>query len=203
MIQPPVFPALPGQGWSVHKRPTFSTRIASHVSGREVRLPLYSTPLWEFEVTFDALASDGRWPGLGAQSFQSLMSLYLECQGQFGPFVYMDPNDNRVIGRTLGIGDGSTRAFTLQRAVGNYLEPVSWVTAIARIALGGVTQTSGWSLQPPNQLVFAAAPAAGVVVVADFSFGFLCRFVTDQIDFENFMTGLWKVAKLAFRSIEP
>ena len=50
---PPAFPALPGQGWSVHKRPTFATRLAPHVSGREVRASLYAAPLWEFEVTFD------------------------------------------------------------------------------------------------------------------------------------------------------
>jgi len=34
---PFTFPALPGLAFSVHKKPSFSTRVASHVSGREVR----------------------------------------------------------------------------------------------------------------------------------------------------------------------
>ena len=50
---PPSFPTLAGQGWSVHKKPIFSTLIASHVSGREVRDALYQNPIWEFELKFD------------------------------------------------------------------------------------------------------------------------------------------------------
>ena len=41
MTTPPSFPSLAGQGWSVHKKPIFSTIVASHVSGREVRDALY------------------------------------------------------------------------------------------------------------------------------------------------------------------
>src|ERR1700687_5842477 len=92
---PPSFPALPGQGWSVHKKPTFSTLVASHVSGREVRDALYQNPIWQFELRFDGLGSDSvAYPGVGAQSLQSLMGLYLQCQGQYGTFLYSDPTDS-------------------------------------------------------------------------------------------------------------
>ncbi len=53
MSAPPPFPTLAGQGWSVHKTPLFSTIVASHVSGREVRDALYQNPIWRFELTFD------------------------------------------------------------------------------------------------------------------------------------------------------
>lgn len=43
---PFIFPSLPGLSWSIHKRPSFSTRIASHASGREVRSPNYLTALY-------------------------------------------------------------------------------------------------------------------------------------------------------------
>ena len=59
MTTPPLIPALPGQGWSVHKKPTFATIVASHVSGREVRDALYVNPIWQFELTFDGL-DEGR-----------------------------------------------------------------------------------------------------------------------------------------------
>ena len=58
MSAPPTLPTLAGQGWSVHKTPLFSTLVASHVSGREVRDALYANPIWRFELTFDGLASD-------------------------------------------------------------------------------------------------------------------------------------------------
>ena len=42
MTAPPSLPALPGLAWSRHKKPGFSTRVAQHVSGREVRVALMS-----------------------------------------------------------------------------------------------------------------------------------------------------------------
>ena len=85
MTTPPLFPQLAGQGWSVHKRPSFSTRVASHVSGREVRSSLYAGTLYEFELTFDALASNGLTTGaaaaLGATSLQTLLGLLTATGG--------------------------------------------------------------------------------------------------------------------------
>ncbi len=203
MTTPPSFPALAGQGWSVHKRPTFSTRVASHVSGREVRSPLYAYTLYEFELGFDGLSSGSSYPGIGNASLQSLMGLYLQCEGQYGTFLYTDPTDNAVVNQGIGTGDGATTSFMFQRALGGFLEPVSWVSSVANVYLNGVAQTSGWSLVQPNMLNFSAAPASGIVITVDFSYAFVCRFLDDQEDFENFMSGLWKVDALKFRSVKP
>jgi uncharacterized protein (TIGR02217 family) len=200
MSTPPSFPVLAGQGWSVHKRPTFSTRVANHVSGREVRQPLYAYTLYEFELTFDALASDAA-PGLGA--LQSLMGLYLQCEGQYGTFLYTDPTDNAVAGQGIATGDGATTSFTLQRTLGGFIEPVSWVSSVANVYLNGVAQPSGWTLTQLNTLSFTTAPASGAVITADFAYAFVCRFLDDQEDFEEFMSGLWQVQSLKFRSVKP
>jgi len=199
----PSFPVLPGQGWSVHKRPTFSTRVASHVSGREVRAPLYSWPLYEFELTFDGLADNAAWPGVGSNSLQSLMGLYLQCQGQYGTFLYTDPSDHVATGQALGSGDGSTGDFTFQRTLGAATERVSYVTAVSAVYVGDAVQSSGWSLTEPNTLTFSTAPTSGQAVTADFTFAYECRFTDDQNDFENFMSGLWTVSSLKFRSVKP
>lgn len=202
MTQPPAFPTLPGQGWSVHKKPTFSTLVAKHTSGREVRDQLWQYPLWEFEATFDALASDSvSYPGLGAQSLQSLMGLFLQCQGQFGTFLYTDPTDNSVTNQGVATGDGATTIFTLPRTLGGFIEPVGWVTNLASVSLGGVNQSSGWSLTTPNSLVFATAPASGALIAANFSYAFQCRFLEDTQDFEQFMQNLWALKSLKFRSV--
>jgi hypothetical protein len=203
MTTPPSFPALPGQGWSVHKRPTFSTRVASHVSGREVRSPFYAYTLYEFELTFDALVSDLSRPGLGSWSMQNLMGFYLQCQGQYGTFLYTDLSDNSVVGQGIGIGDGATTSFLFQRSLGGFLEPVSWVASIEAVYLNGVAQASGWSLAAPNVLSFATAPAVDAIITSDFSYAFVCRFLDDQEDFENFMVALWKVESVKFRSVKP
>jgi uncharacterized protein (TIGR02217 family) len=203
MTTPPVFPTLSGQGWSVHKKPTFSTIIASHASGREVRDALYDNPIWQFELTFDGLdgTATGTNGGLGAQSLQSLMGLFLACQGQYGAFLYSDPTDHAAAAQAIGTGDGSTTTFTLSRSLGGFVEPVGWATHVSAVYLNGTAQGSGWSVTTPNSLVFATAPAAGAVVTADFTYAFLCRFDGDDLDFEQFMLNLWKADSVKFRSL--
>ncbi len=202
MTAPPSFPTLAGQGFSVHKTPTFSTIVASHVSGREAREANYQNPIWRFELTFDALASNAAsYPGAGAQSLQSLMGFYLQCRGPYGTFLYTDPTDNAAVNQVVAAGDGATASFTLARSLGGFLESVGWVTNVAQVTVGGVAQGSGWSLVAPNTLVFATAPASGALIGASFSYAFQCRFEDDAMDFEQFMQNLWRVDSLKFRSV--
>ncbi len=205
MTTPPSLPGLPGLAWSRHKRPGFSTRVASHVSGREVRVALMSYPLYEFEAVYSGLTSSAStFSGLGASSLQSLMGFFLQLQGQFGTFLYTDPDDNAVTGQVFATGDGSTMSFMMMRSLGGFLEPVGWVTSIGNVYFNGAAQSgTSYSLATPNTLTFTSAPASGVAISADFSYAFNCRFVDDQMDFEEFMASLWKLDSMKFRSVKP
>lgn len=196
----PVFPTLPGQGWSVKKTPTFSTRVAAHSSGREVRLGLYVHALYAFELVFNGLDSSSQFAGLQYQSLQTLMGFWLQCGGQLGSFLYVDPSDNSVSSQVFAVGDGATTAFTLGRTIGGCFEPVSYVTAISSVTVAGVA-TSAYALTAPNTITFAAAPAAGAALAWAGTYGFQCRFLDDQAAFDNFMSGLWKLDSLKFRSV--
>ena len=65
----------------------------------------------------------------------------------------------------------------------------AWTRAIAkpvagsvRLALGGVEQLSGWSVDTATGLVnFDAAPGAGVAITAGFEFDVPVRFDTDAL----------------------
>ena len=202
------FPSLPGLTWSVHKRPTFSTRVASHVAGREVRTPFYAVTLYEFELTIEGLDSLGNYPGLGVNSMQQLMGLYLMCQGQYNTFLYTDPTDNTQvtpIATTQATGDGVTTVFTLQRQCGYapYLEtePVSWITGTPIVYVNGVS-TSAFTVSG-NTIVFTTAPASDAAITASCTYAFNCRFLDDQEDFEEYLNGLWRVQSLKFRSVKP
>ena len=205
MTAPPSLPSLTGLSWSRHKKPGFSTRVAAHASGREVRLALMEYPLYEFEAVYNGLASNSTaaFAGLGSSSLQSLMGFFLQLQGQFGTFLYTDPDDNTVTGQAFATGNGTTTAFTMMRTLGGFLEPVSWVTNVANVYLNGVAQSgSTYSLTTPNTLTFTTAPSSGVTVSADFSYAFNCRFLDDQMDFEEFMSNLWKLDSMKFRSVK-
>jgi len=201
---PPALPSLSGLTWSRHKKPGFSTRVAPHASGREVRVALMAYPLYEFEAVYSGLTSSAtQFAGLGAASLQSLMGFFLQLQGQFGTFLYADPDDSTASAQAFATGDGATTSFTLARSLGGFLEPVSWVTTLSNVYLNGASQSSGFSLTTPNTLVFTSPPGAGVVVSADFTYAFNCRFLDDQMDFEEFMANLWRLASMKFRSVKP
>ena len=120
-----------------------------------------------------------------------------------GLFLYTDPTDNTATAQAVATGDGTTSAFPFLRTFGGFTEPVGWVLSVQHIYLNGVDQLSGWSLTAPNILTFATAPGSTVIITADFTFAYQCRFLDDQNDFENFMTGLWQVQSLKFRSVKP
>ena len=199
MTTPPTFPTLPGQGWSVHKKPVFSTRVASHASGREVRAGLYAHALYEFELTFNGLDSSGGFPGLQAQSLQTLMGFFLTAQGQLNSFLYTDPTDSAVNNQVIATGDGATTAFTLGRSIGGYYEPVSYATAITSVTVNGVA--TGVTFSAPNVIAFASAPASGASIAWTGTYAFLCRFLEDSMDFEEIISGAWQNKSVKFRSI--
>jgi hypothetical protein len=100
-----LFPSLVGQGWSVHKKPKFDTRVAAHATGREARVNKYQYPMWDFELTFDGLdmTATGTYGALGAQSMQTLAGFFLQQQGKANPFVYRASSARRSTGTTITI----------------------------------------------------------------------------------------------------
>jgi hypothetical protein len=198
---PPIFPALPGSGFSIKKSPIWSTQIADHVSGRKTAIAHYRNPIWEFELQYEGLDANFSQEGLFYRSLQVLLSANLNAEGQLLPFIYVDPLDNFASNVPIGIGDGVTSAFQFNRPVGNYSEVAGYVIAIDQVCFNGVAQYGNWNFEAPNVVTFNPPPTAGAQITATFNFGYLCRFKSDQEDFENFMSGLWRVSSLTFRTI--
>jgi uncharacterized protein (TIGR02217 family) len=203
-----LFPALPGLAWSVTKAPTFQTRIQRAVSGRELRAVDYPNPLWQFTLVFAFLRDN---PSVGLDELRTLMGFFMSCQGASGTFLFEDPSDCRVSGQHLGTGDSSKSVFQLQRTMGTTLpnggfsEPIIAPNTVDAIYFDGITQAgSSYSVDSNTGLVtFETPPSTGLVVTADFSYWFRCRFVDDSYSFENFMYQLWQLKKLSFITVFP
>ena len=88
----------------------------------------------------------------------------------------------------LGTGNGTATAFQLVKRYASGAQ--SWTRSITRpvagsvrLALGGVEQLSGWSVDTTTGVVtFGTAPAAGVTVRAGFEFDVPVRFDSDTLD---------------------
>ena len=201
-----IFPALPGLAWSVTKSPTFQTRIQRAVSGRELRALDYPYPLWQFTLVFDFLRDN---PAAGLDELRTLMGFFMLCQGAFGTFLFQDPSDDRVSGQQIGTGDTLRTVFQLQRTMGEtlpgggFLEPILAPKVVSAVYFNGIIQDpAGYSVDSMTGLVtFNAAPGSGLIITADYSYYFRCRFVDDSYAFENFMFQLWQLKKLTFISV--
>ena len=87
----------------------------------------------------------------------------------------------------LGTGDGETTAFQLVKRYASGAQ--AWTRTITkpeagtvRVAIDGVEQGSGWSVDALTGIVtFDAAPGAGVALTAGFAFDVPARFDTDEL----------------------
>jgi uncharacterized protein (TIGR02217 family) len=193
------FPALATLGWSTHIKPRFSTDVADHVSGRSVRRSAYAAAYYDVELTYDMLRSAAAY-----QELQAIAGFFGEVAGQDVPFWLAPPGLASVTGQTLGTGDGETIVFALQRSWGSsYVEPVYGASGVSAIYLDGAPLSDAdWSVSSGYgaAVTFAAAPARGTPVTADFGVLWLCRFAHDMLDFEEFMAMLFELQVVKLRT---
>ncbi len=90
--------------------------------------------------------------------------------------------------QTIGTGDGTTTDFQLVKAYSSGVQ--TWTRTITKpvagtvkIAIDGVKQTTGWTVDTTTGIVsFTTAPAAGAAITAGFEFDVPVRFDTDTLD---------------------
>lgn len=185
-----VFPALPGLSWNVIKSPEWNTAIQRSVSGKELRVALYSYPTWKFSLSYEVLRAGSE------QELQVLMGFFNARKGAFEPFLFDDPTDNTVTGQIFGYGDGVQTKFQLSRQITGIenIEPVFATNGTPHVFITGA-ETTAWSVS--NGLVtFSSPPPTGSVLTWTGGFYFRVRFDKDSADFDNFMYRLWQLKKL-------
>ena len=200
------FPLSPGLGWSVHVAPKFNTRVAGHVSGREIRTAWQQYAIYDLTLSFDVLRGDA------TQEIETLQGFFMARQGQYDTFlldlgaVTQNTADSYVTMGAQGTGDGTTTVFTLLRTVGEATEPVGYVFSadLSAVYVAGVLQDpTSYSFVSPNTLTFNTAPANGSQITASFRYYFVCRFAADTQDFEEFMANLWTLHEVKLLSVLP
>ncbi|HUG46430.1 MAG TPA: DUF2460 domain-containing protein [Sphingomicrobium sp.] len=176
------FPIAIGAEASV--APAFSTNVVTSASGNE-----YRNSNWQqARLRFDA------GPGIRSDSdIETLLSFFRARRGPAVGFRFRDPYDFSSNGMTgtptpldqmIGTGDGAISRFELTK---NYSDGESRritrpVPGSVQIAVGGVEQVTGWSLEEPGQILFETPPAAGAAITAGYLFDVAVRFAEDRIE---------------------
>lgn len=187
-----VFPTnLPGLEWGVKWRPKFFNRVQRAASGKELRAANAAYPLWEFGLSYAVLRSNS------LAELQTLVGFFLNRQGSFDSFLYINPEDSSVTDQQIGIGNASNRNFQLVRSFGGFAEPVQNVNGSITVKINGST-TSAYTIDSAGLITFTTAPASGAVVTWTGSYYYRVRFLDDEAEFENFLYKLWQLKKIEF-----
>jgi len=197
-------------GFPIKIRPTFKTTIGVVSSGREVRWGNQTQGLWEIELLFEVLRDQTQNQTVYSENanitnYMQLCQFFLMNYGQLGVFLFDAFWDNSRTAQPIGTGDGVTTEFTAIRTwgvSGGYLnEYVGAINNITEVTLdGNMTGTDTYTFSG-NTLIFNTPPANDVAIAMTFSFYYLCSFITDAQDFEEFYKNIWQVGSLKFRSI--
>lgn len=164
--------------------PGFSTNVVTSASGNE-----YRNVNWQqARLRFDA------GPGVRSEAeVEALLSFFRARRGAAIGFRFRDPYDfssngmsgePTAIDQTIGTGDGSAVRFRLRKTYAGGEERLITrpVPGSVRIAVGGVEQASGWTLEQYGEIVFIDPPPAGAIVSAGFQFDVPVRFAEDRIE---------------------
>lgn len=218
---PPVFPTppipmsgSPLPGFPTKWMPTFKTTILQgHSSGREIRRYNQIYALHEITLLFEVLRDQTQnqtpfVPLAGFTEYMQLCQQFIREYGTAGIFYFDAPWDDSRTGELIGTGDGTHTQFVIGRTFGtvayNLTEPIGGINQLTTVYFDGSPIASDlYSVGRGYLLNFNTPPASGVTITADFSFYYRCRFMADNLDFEEFMKNIWSVKQLKMRSLIP
>jgi uncharacterized protein (TIGR02217 family) len=188
-----ILPALPGLSWNVTRRPVWSTRIHTAVSGREARFRRWSYPKWSYRLGYEVLRANAALAEL-----QQLVGFFNSHGGSAESWLYEDPNDRQATAQQFGVGDGVKASFQLVRAYGGYTEPVFELDGVPTVFVNGVPQPN-FSIVA-GLVTFNTPPAAGAVLTWTGRYFWRVRFLQDQLEFNEFMRQLFELKSMEFIS---
>lgn len=114
---------------------------------------------------------------------------------------------NVYVSNTAGGGAG---AETKQNGGTPIALGVAWVEPTSGLVAGAAlpgANTTGWSASVwgsanPGVVTFTGAPKAAVAITADFTYYWPCRFATDTIAFNKFISNMYDGKKLSIMSVK-
>jgi uncharacterized protein (TIGR02217 family) len=180
------FPENIGRG--ARGGPERRTQIVELGSGDEVRNASWANSRRRYDISYGIRRAD---------ELAAVVAFFEARNGRLYGFRFKDWSDYRSglpsqvptpVDQPVGTGDGTTTTFQLVKRYTSGGQ--GWTRTITkpvassvRLALAGVEQSAGWSVDTTTGVVtFAVPPAVGAAVTAGFEFDVPVRFDSDLMD---------------------
>ena len=180
------FPDSIGRG--ARGGPERRTQIVELASGDEERNASWANSRRRYDVAYGIRRAD---------DLAAVVAFFEARNGRLHGFRFKDWSDYKScapsqtpgpLDQPIGTGNGSVTSFALLKRYSSGSQ--TWTRAITkpvagsvRLALGGVEQASGWSVDTTTGVVtFGTAPAPGIEITAGFEFDVPVRFDSDTLD---------------------
>jgi uncharacterized protein (TIGR02217 family) len=163
--------------------PRYATDVIVTDGGWEVRNSRWAYPLFQFTITaFEPGTHDTEQYDV----LDEFLDIFHVVGGSAGAFRFHYWRDKPVRGQRIGVGDGSTKNFQLYRTYtrGGFSRDRKITRPVAgtlTVYVNGVPTSVGIDLTT-GVVIFAAAPALGAIVTADFQHDIPVRFSDDSLD---------------------
>jgi uncharacterized protein (TIGR02217 family) len=187
--------------------PERRTQIVELASGDEERNASWANSRRRYDVAYGIRRGD---------DLAAVVAFFEARNGRLHGFRFKDWGDFKSClpsgmpthsDQVIGVGDGATTAFQL---VKRYVSGAqTWTRAISKpvagtvqIALDGIEQASGWSVDTTTGLVnFGTAPGSDVALTAGFEFDVPVRFDTDVLDVTHDLERLGSITSIPLLEI--
>lgn len=197
------FPTLSGQAWPVTRKTLWSTASETAFNGASTAFSNWSYPRYQYTLSFNYLGSGILNGAASNTDWQTLAGFYDQMQGSSGLFKFTFTDDSTVTAQAFGTGDGSTTTFQLKRTLGSATCPIYAYTT-ATIFDNGVqkTVTTDYTIDSYGLVTFTSAPTNGHALTWTGTYGWYCRFDSDNIDFSNDMSKIWSSKSISFTTVK-
>lgn len=186
----------PGLSWGSSRSPVWSTISKEAVSGRATLSSNFSYPMWSYKLKFEFLRARTAFPEM-----QALAGFYNARNGGADTWLFNDVDDNTCVAQLLGLGDGISTDYQLVRAFGGYTEPIFEPNVITSVTVNG--SPVAYTHLGAGLVRLTVAPAGGQTIAWNGTFYWRCRFMQDNLSFEQFMRQLWQLGTLEFKTWKP
>lgn len=192
-----IFPTLPGQAFPRERHVRYATELQSSSSMRRWRVSRALYPVYEYSLNFNFLRT---------ADLVTLRSFFEQHKGRGDSWLF-DDRDDRLhsdtgLPQVFGLGNGVQTQFQLVRNQGVQIMPIGRHNVITSVRINGAA-TVAYTLDDYGLLTFSSPPAAAAVLDWSGSFYWRCAFMSDQLQFKEFLRSIWESKSLKFETEKP